>query len=90
MAGVITPSNPLFLFTYYYTKYPLKKEGNELLHLKSIPNGIVASSKKVSENYLKIEILSLYLKIESSSLNIGGGKDAGNEAQKSSNKRGSG
>jgi hypothetical protein len=44
-----------------------------LLHLKSIPNSIVASSKKVSENYLKIEILSLYLKIESSSLNIGGG-----------------
>ncbi len=24
-----------------------------MLHLKSIPNGIVASSKKVSENYLK-------------------------------------
>jgi len=48
-----------------------KKIENELLHLKSIPNGIVASSKKVSENYLKNWDTFPIFKIRSSSLNIG-------------------
>ena len=41
-------------------------------HLKSIPNGIVASSKKVSENYLNNGDTFPIFKIWSSSLNIGG------------------
>ena len=41
-------------------------------HLKSIPNGIVASYKKVSENYLNNGDTFPIFKIWSSSLNIGG------------------
>jgi len=40
-----------------------------LLYLKNIPNCIVASSKKVSQNYLNNYDSSLYLKIKTISLN---------------------